>query len=129
MDEAVFKAYKVNGKAWAYTGQNQLIGVEGVKLDTLALSLGISADEGVEVINIKEFAIKGDDVNETLERLNQRYPNRQLYLFMDNATFHHARIVQEKIRCLQWALVFNALYSPQFHCIEQVFARIKKAYR
>jgi transposase len=48
---------------------------------------------------------------------------------MDNLTVHHTKLVAERLKLFEWEAVFNAAYSSELHCIEVVFAAVKRNYR
>ena len=48
---------------------------------------------------------------------------------MDNAAIHKTRSVLAAAREMGAEIIFNAPYSSEFHCIEEVFSLIKRSYR
>ena len=55
--------------------------------------------------------------------------NKPFALFMDNASTHRSRIVQDVISELKITVIFNVPYSPEFNPIEGCFSIVKNYYR
>jgi hypothetical protein len=53
---------------------------------------------------------------------------KKVSIFMDNLQAHHSYEVKNTIRKLKWKVLYNAAYSSPYHCIEQVFAHVKRVY-
>ena len=45
---------------------------------------------------------------------------------MDHLQAHKSKEVKEYIDQRNWKIIYNALYSSKFHCIEEAFASIKR---
>lgn len=56
-------------------------------------------------------------------KLNDKYI--KYYYLLDNASIHHAKIIQKYINDEQMKLIFNAPYCPQYNPIEKVFSIVK----
>ena len=51
------------------------------------------------------------------------------YLFLDNASIHHSKILNHYIKLKHINMLFNVPYSPEFNPIEIMFSKLKKIVR
>lgn len=60
--------------------------------------------------------------------VESRYPNRYLILVMDNASYHHAKIVQEYLESVKERVFAFWLptYAPELNLIERVWKHLKQ---
>lgn len=60
--------------------------------------------------------------------IERRYPNRFLILVMDNASYHHAKMVQEYLESVkeQVFIFWLPTYSPELNLIERVWKHLKQ---
>ena len=56
IDETLFSPYKIDGKSWAYPGENQTIQKEGLRLQTIAAVVSISEEGAVEDFLLKPYS-------------------------------------------------------------------------
>lgn len=62
-----------------------------------------------------------------MEEIRKAYPRkRAIYVFLDNAKYQHAAIVEEKARALGIKLIFLPPYSPNLNLIERLWKFLKK---
>ncbi|KEJ83153.1 hypothetical protein OXYTRIMIC_284 [Oxytricha trifallax] len=129
IDEIIFKPYKVEKKSWAKKGQNQVLQKEGLSLKTMAATVAISMDRGLEGYQIKQKSMSKRDTKAIIEYLGAFNHQKGIVIFWDNLRSHHSYTVQDQIKAQQWTCLFNAPYSPEFHCIEEIFSYVKKVYK
>jgi transposase len=48
---------------------------------------------------------------------------------MDNARFHHSKIIKDYCDTKNWQIIYTPPYSPWFNPIERVFSIIKNHFR
>jgi transposase len=54
--------------------------------------------------------------------------NRKTYVFLDNLSFHHSRVVLERARKNKQEFIFNAAYSSVYNPIERLWAIAKRQF-
>lgn len=102
---------------------------EGLKLSTMAAVVCISSEIGIEDFLIKKCSILKSDIVDLLHEIALANEGRKVSLFMDNLRAHYSREVRQFAETLGWNIIYNAPYSSMFHCIEEVFSIIKRAYK
>lgn len=62
-----------------------------------------------------------------LKGLCQIYPNQHLFLFLDNCSIHHAKVVQRFLADHpdRITLIWNAPYTPELNLIERYWGHLK----
>jgi len=66
---------------------------------------------------------------EFIEGLKATIGEGRVIIFMDNLPIHHSKRVQELIEVNGWQCIFNAPYSSQYHCIEELFSLVKRKFQ
>ena len=54
--------------------------------------------------------------------------SRKTYVFLDNLSFHHSRVVLERARKNKQEFIFNAAYSIVYNPIERLWAIAKRQF-
>lgn len=129
LDETLFKVHNIKGKSWAPEGKYQHLDKIGHTAKTQAAIICISAQRGLEAYLINEFSIKKKEIVQVLEQLRNNNKYQRLVVFLDNLRSHHSQEVQRAAKKLRIQLLYNASYSSEYHCIEWVFAQMKREYR
>ena len=75
--------------------------------------------ETTQVMN--DTYLNAKNVCEGLEKLRKRYPERVLYVIMDNAAYQRCNTVALKAEQLKINLVFLPPYSPNLNLIERLW--------
>ena len=57
---------------------------------------------------------------------DERYANRDIVLYMDNAVIHKQSRVLDTCKAFNVNVIFNAQYSPWLNPIENMFGRLKR---
>ena len=70
--------------------------------------------------------LNSDSVCEGLEKLRKKYPDRILYIILDNAAYQRCNKVAEKAKLLNINLVFLPPYSPNLNLIERLWKFLRK---
>ena len=55
--------------------------------------------------------------------------DRPMFLLMDNARFHHSKIVLDYIQTTNHQIIYNVPYAPEYNPIELIFAKFKSLMR
>ncbi len=92
--------------------------------------VAISSEHGLVEYFVTDGAINKERFLRFIDMMKDKVGIRKdVVIFMDNLSVHHSNVVKEKIAILGWRLLFNAAYSSEIHCIEVVFASVKRTYR
>jgi len=70
--------------------------------------------------------INADTIAEMLKKLARKFPNKPIYLVLDNARYQHCNYIKDLASSLNIELVFLPPYSPNLNLIERVWRYIKK---
>jgi transposase len=70
--------------------------------------------------------LNADSVCKGMDKLRKRYPNKVLYVVLDNAAYQHCKKVQDKATELKINLVFLPPYSPNLNLIERLWKFLRK---
>ena len=70
--------------------------------------------------------LNADSVCDGLEQLRNRYPDKVLYVVLDNAAYQRCKKVQDKAAELKITLVFLPPYSPNLNLIERLWKFLRK---
>lgn len=116
-------------KSWAAKGRNQPLLKQGIRVKTMAALVFVAKELGVVHFCLRPVSIIKQTIATALIAVQQRLRRRRVTVFMDNLRAHHSRQVQELITSFGWKSIFNAPYSPEFHCIEELFSLVKRVYR
>ena len=108
---------------------NQRLEKEGVKVKTVALILCISLQRGIEGYFLRNGSITKHEVAFLISTLQEQSKGTQRTIFMDNLRSHYSHVVKDQLTETGWEVLYNAPYSSPFHCIEFIFAKIKRLYR
>lgn len=70
--------------------------------------------------------LNADSVCEGLEKLRKKYPERILYIILDNAAYQRCKKVKHCAECLNINLIFLPPYSPNLNLIERLWKFLRK---
>ena len=64
---------------------------------------------------------------EHLGQLLRAYPHRHIFLFLDNSSIHHAKVVKRFLadQADQVTVIWNAPYTPELNLIERYWGYLK----
>lgn len=93
IDEVVFKPYSVTQRAWASRKENQHMMKEGIRLRTLYAVVAMSAEHGIEGLEISFDPIVKENVITLFKRLGRSFPSSRVVVFWDNLRMHYTREV------------------------------------
>lgn len=85
----------------------------------------VSAEEGVELLQIQNHAVNHIDFGRYLGRLSLSNDQNPFALFLDNLAVHKHDIVKKMYDRLQIHPIFNIPYSPETNPIETCFSLVK----
>ena len=80
--------------------------------------------ETVNVMN--DTYLNSDSVCDGLDELRKRFPDKILYVIMDNAAYQRCKKVQEKAEQLKINIIFLPAYSPNLNLIERLWKFLRK---
>jgi hypothetical protein len=92
----------------------------------VSVIMAVSGLDGSRVHQAAGTAVNGSTFASFLQKLPF---DRGTVLLMDNAAIHKTRLVRAAAHERGYELMFVPPYSPDFNPIENVFARVKHAYR
>jgi transposase len=117
-----------NAYAKKYMHQTQVS--ESIKATTMSAVVAISSEHGLVTHHIADGAFNSDLFLVFLAQIKLMVGDRKdVVIFMDNLRVHHSKPVAERLQKYGWTTVFNAAYSSELHCIENVFGSVKRNYR
>lgn len=64
-----------------------------------------------------------------LQELRDKRPESPLYIFLDNLPLHHSIKVKEFCEAKGIVLLFNAIYSSEFNCVERLWKMSKLSFQ
>lgn len=93
LDESNIKLSAVKGKTWAPKGKRTKIKVSGKKGSISAIS-AISGS-GYLVFNVYDSTISATEVEEFIKYMLEHHKRRHIFILMDNASVHKAKIIKK----------------------------------
>ena len=81
---------------------------------------------GTDLVMLFDNSVTINKFKVFLEELRSRYFYDDICIFMDRLSAHISRKTIDRMEELSFAYVYNAVYSPQFNGVEEVFAMAKK---
>ena len=92
--------------------------------------LGAIDSHSQELISIRTTEnINSLRVVELLDKIRKKYPDTEVSLVMDNASYQRCYFVRDHARELGLELVFLPSYSPNLNLIERLWERVKRSRR
>ena len=79
--------------------------------EALAVVGGVSAEDGFEGFLVQKNSINSQSFIEFLQILQQKNPETPLAIFMDNASFHHSKLVAAYLKDSVITAIYNHPYS------------------
>jgi len=89
----------------------------------------MSAEDGIELLELRDSAIDDVDFLVFLEKLRKKNPEGGISLFMDNLRVHKTMRVREAYDRLKITPIFNVAYQPDYNPIEAVFSQVKNHFK
>ena len=128
-DELVFSRATNQKRDWALKYSNTRIDQTRAYTSYVSVIAAVSADRGVDLIQIEEGAVNIQSFLRYVQRLRPRHRGVPLLLYLDNLAIHRSVAVREA--CLQRGIVlcFSPAWCPQYQPIERVFASVKRTYK
>ena len=120
------KKYLTCAYAKKYMHQTQVS--ESIRATTMSAVVAISSEHGLVTHHITEGAFNADIFLVFLAQIKLMVGD-SVVIFMDNLRVHHSKPVAERLKMYGWVTVFNAAYSSELHCIENVFGGVKRNYK
>jgi transposase len=88
---------------------------------------------------ISEKSTKSQDIVKFLEELinsikenkdlKDKYNNKKIFLYMDNAAVHRNKYVSKSLENTKLNVLFGIPYCPELNCSEYIFSILKKKFR
>ena len=94
----------------------------------MAVVAAINIKGQVVALHAKESSICTEDFIVFLNQMRRHRKNRKTYVFLDNLSFHHSRVVLERARKNKQEFIFNAAYSSVYNPIERLWAIVKRQF-
>jgi transposase len=123
LDEVSF-GRKGRAKGLAPVGKKLIVINSNKKQDTFSVMGCMSRDKFVS-LEIVKGAYNTLLLKDFLTRLDVP---KGTVIILDNARFHHSKIVAEEADARGWSLLFPPPYSPWFNPIEGIFSLAKRKY-
>ena len=92
---------------------------------TLAFVVGLSEDKGLVVVDTFPRSLDKDDFLKFLKHIRKIYGDQKVGLYLDNASFHTAKIVKEYAQLNKIDLIFAPVYSPEYNPSESLIGFLK----
>lgn len=94
----------------------------------MAVVAAINIKGQVVALHAKESSICTEDFIVFLNQMRRHRNSRKTYVFLDNLSFHHSRVVLERARKNKQEFIFNAAYSSVYNPIERLWAIAKRQF-
>lgn len=124
-DEAHIRDYQAIGATWTLCGKQKKIKTTG--RHAAAILMGTVAPATGDVI-VKEYEEStANTFHQFLEVILHRYPDKQIYLILDNAKIHHAKVLAPFLAdhpALH--LLFLPPYSPNLNNVERLWKWLRE---
>ena len=92
---------------------------------TLAFVVAMSEDLGLVAIDTFPRSLDKNDFLKFLKHIRKVYGDQMIGLYLDNASFHAAKIVKEYARENKIDLIFAPVYSPELNPSESLIGFLK----
>ena len=83
---------------------------------------GISEEYGIDIVMTFDRSVNKYKFKCFLEELRRRYFLENLCIFLDNLSVHTSNEIKERLDELSIKYIYNAVYSPDFNSIENIFS-------
>lgn len=88
--------------------------------------LGAVDSQTKELISVRSCDnVNSEKVCELFDELRKRYPDGEISLVLDNASYQRAKLVQEYAKLKDIELIFLPAYSPNLNIIERLWKLVK----
>jgi len=128
VDETHIDTHIYGQYGWCEKGKRIIINKHVCSKTRYTLILGISNKKIVHYklilgsANAKKF-------NDFINELSKKITVNDIYILMDNARIHHAKIVKKNMDNLKLKTLFNVAYMPEYNPIEKMFSIMKHKIR
>ena len=89
----------------------------------------MSREKGLVCLTAEEKITKKVNFIPYIKKLSEAMRGRAFYLFMDKLSAHTAKDAKDEYKKFNIIPIFNISASPEFNCIETVFAHVKTGYK
>ena len=93
--------------------------------NTLAVLVGVSKQEGVDMVMIFEDSVNREKFKAFIDKMRQKYPKDKICFFFDNLSVHRSYDVRNYLEINNIPYIFCPAYSPDFNGFEFVFSIFK----
>ncbi|PEA88279.1 IS630 family transposase, partial [Bacillus thuringiensis] len=125
-DECHFRDSQTVHATWFAKGEQKKIAVLGKRISTTLFGT-IDAITG-KVLSTKTERCNAETFQHFLTYLLKEYKNKHVVLVLDNARYHHAKLLKSFLRenKRRLTLLFSPPYSPNLNMIERVWKVMKE---
>ena len=92
---------------------------------TLAFVVALSEDLGLVAVDTFPRSLDKNDFLKFLKTIRKVYGDQMIGLYLDNASFHAAKIVKEYASANKIDLIFAPVYSPEYNPSESLIGYLK----
>ena len=104
---------------------NMVVSQDKLSVPTQALLAFISAERGLEYHTIVKKAFDRNSFADALRQLRKKLKGQKVCLFLDQLGIHTHPDTEKVFDELDFRVVFNLTYSPDFNPIETLFSKVK----
>ena len=88
--------------------------------------VALSEDKGLVAVNSYHRSLEKSNFIEFLGKIRKIYESQTIAVYLDNASFHKAKLVKEFAEKKNIELVFSPAYSPEFQPSESLIGYLKQ---
>lgn len=121
LDEASPQTRDNKQRFWSFTKPRKSKNTSKYKANTF----GFYPINGKEVLDFKERS-KAPQLCEFLRRITEKNPGHHIYIILDNARTHIAKLTENYAKKLNITLIFLPPYSPDLNPIEYIWKSVRK---
>ena len=129
IDEVTFSSKTFRPYAWSHTAQSvtqtAILGSQPCQ----AVVGAASASQGLIVWHISERSFNAEGIRDFLQDLRDCVGPGRRTIMLDNASIHRSKATVDHARLLDFQMIWNVPYHPEFNGIEYVWAVVKARFR
>ena len=129
VDEVCFTKQTIQSKTYSRKYESITIGEQYIYTEPLYAIASVSAQKGVEHLQIQPTPVKTPDFVRFLRDLRGGNKYQSICVYMDNLHAHKSEPVMECMRQLKINYIYNVPYSPDYNPIEAIFSKVKQIYK
>lgn len=112
-------------RGWSEKGTNCVIKTKNKTIFNKRYTVGMGINSNAEIdFTIVEGALNGDKFNHFIKKLN-RHPNKNITIFMDNASIHKNKNFKNYILESKLNVIYNIPYHSELNPIEYIFSLLR----